>query len=53
MIVARDTRFNRDPHFQRVMVLPWLVGQELDRLGFNRDPHFQRVMGSISPWCRI
>ena len=36
-------RFNRDPHFQRVM-----AREEWDylrlQIGFNRDPHFQRVM---------
>ncbi len=38
-------RFNRDPHFQRVM-----AREEWDylrlQIGFNRDPHFQRVMGA-------
>ena len=37
--------FNRDPHFQRVMVaLQSAVPRVMSR-GFNRDPHFQRVMG--------
>ena len=36
--------FNRDPHFQRVMVARVRRGGCRACRGFNRDPHFQRVM---------
>ena len=36
--------FNRDPHFQRVMVPATAPGGGAPLTGFNRDPHFQRVM---------
>ncbi len=39
----RGYRFNRDPHFQRVMAARLRQGPK-GYDGFNRDPHFQRVM---------
>ena len=42
-----DGRFNRDPHFQRVMASRrgrYAAGSSR----FNRDPHFQRVMVGLT-----
>ncbi len=36
--------FNRDPHFQRVMLGDWWGYKSPTAHRFNRDPHFQRVM---------
>ena len=44
LATAVPAGFNRDPHFQRVMVVDVYQAREARRGCFNRDPHFQRVM---------